>query len=143
MERLTNKIEFCSLIECHACKGVKACYQKEIYDKMQNKLKDYEDAEENGEILRLPIPLGKPCYVLEKCRCSVLHNCKALASTDPRRKAEIIEREETYRGAFYGKENNCIKIYKRTFQLAHINNYGKTVFKTREDAIAAAKKVEV
>ena len=86
------------------------------------RLAEYEDAEENGELLRLPIPLGNPCYVLEKCRCSVLHNCKAIASTDPRRKAEIIEREETYRGAFYGKENNCIKIYKRTFYLAHINH---------------------
>jgi hypothetical protein len=62
MERLTVEKDFCNFIECHICRGVKFCRQKAIYDNVFNKLKEYEDLEEQGLLLKLPCKVGDVVY---------------------------------------------------------------------------------
>ena len=65
MDRLTNGIEYCKLHcdfkklnECFFSNKDK-CYERNMY----NKLKDYEDAEEQRLLLRLPCKIGDTIYV--------------------------------------------------------------------------------
>ena len=67
MERLTNGIEYCKLHcdfgksnECFFSNKDK-CYERSIY----NRLKDYEELEEQGLLLRLPVPIGTTVYKFE------------------------------------------------------------------------------
>ena len=72
MERLTNGIEYCKLHcdfgksnECFFSNKDK-CYERNIY----NRLKDYEDADEQGLLLRLPCEVGSTVYAI--CTCEAV-----------------------------------------------------------------------
>lgn len=64
MERLTNSIDFCKMhcdlggINDCLFKDKSKCYENNIY----NRLREYEDAEEQGLILRLPCKFGDTVY---------------------------------------------------------------------------------
>lgn len=64
MERLTNSIDYCQL-HCDFGKSNECffqdkskCYEKNIYEK----LREYEDSEEQGLLLRLPCKVGDIVY---------------------------------------------------------------------------------
>lgn len=66
MERLTNNINYCQL-HCDFGKekdcffqDKSKCYENNMY----NKLREYEIAEEQGLLLRLPCPLGTKIYCI-------------------------------------------------------------------------------
>ena len=68
MERLTNSIDYCQL-HCDFGKSNECffqdkskCYEKNIYEK----LREYEDLEEQGLLLRLPCKVGSPLYRVYK-----------------------------------------------------------------------------
>lgn len=94
-----------------------------------NKLADYEDAEENGLLLRLPVALGKPCYVIEKCKCNYRYKCRAQNNATANLKAKIVKDWKQY-----GNMRYCLKIYERPFKVGYMQFYGKTVFATLEEA---------
>ena len=54
MERVTDIDSYCAFVECDLKGCKKDCYDKKIYDKLQA----YEDAEEQGFLLRLSCRLG-------------------------------------------------------------------------------------
>lgn len=61
MERLTGKDSYCSFTYCDnkgKCKIENVCYDKKLYDK----LKEYEDLEEQGLLLKLPCKLRSELY---------------------------------------------------------------------------------
>ena len=67
MERLTNSIDYCQL-HCDFGKSNEClfqdkskCYEKNIYEK----LREYEDLEEQGLMLRLPCKVGDTVYRIE------------------------------------------------------------------------------
>ena len=62
MERLTNIDSYCAIVECDI-KGCRPenCYEKNLYDK----LKTYEDAEEQSLLLRLPCKVGDTIYLVD------------------------------------------------------------------------------
>lgn len=93
------------------------------------RLKEYEDAEENGFLLRLPVALGKPCYVIEQCKCGFRYKCRAQNSTTARVKAKVVKDWKQY-----GNMRYCLKIYERPFKAEYLRVYGKTVFATLEEA---------
>ncbi len=105
-----------------------------IYGNAITKLADYEDAEEQGKIYMLPIGLGKPCYVIEQCKCGLHWNCRKSKRADARRKATIIERETKDR------MHHCYKIFERAFKVKYIDQVGKTVFATFEEAKQATER---
>lgn len=68
MERLTNSIDYCKLhcdfgeIECCLFTDKTRCYEKSIFDK----LRCYEELEEQGLLLRLPCKVGDTAYYLHR-----------------------------------------------------------------------------
>ena len=88
-----------------------------------DKLGAYEDAEEQGLILKLPCKVGTPVYYVQKCTCPYsCEECGASRWLD-----------------------NCYcdykaRIFEREFDYSHLNAFGKTVFLTKEEAEQALMK---
>lgn len=67
MNRLTRKdLNYCEVTGCKAeiCKIDDLCYEYKLYAK----LKEYEDLEEQGLLLRLPCKLGDTVYEVQEIR---------------------------------------------------------------------------
>lgn len=61
MERLTGIISYCSFTYCDnegKCKIENICYDKQLYEKLKN----FEDLEEQGLLLKLPCKIGDTVY---------------------------------------------------------------------------------
>lgn len=107
-------------------RGMSVLLTSEIY----NRLKEYEDAEEAGLLVRLPCRIGSTVYrVIEKCKPRFMecpfaggHGISRCHSTKDRYK---------FCGAY---------IEETRFELAIIDEIGKTVFLTRDEAEAALAK---
>lgn len=84
MERLTDNTDYCtSWSDCEMpdgkCEFLNNCYDRKIY----NKLREYEDAEEQGLLIRLPCKVGdefwelntetKIPYIYSRIACSLNH----------------------------------------------------------------------
>ena len=84
---------------------------------LRDSLKEYEDAEEQGLILKLPCKVGTPVFYVQKCICPYsCEKCGASRWLD-----------------------NCYcdykaRIFEKKFDYSHLNAFGKTVFLTKEEA---------
>ncbi|MDY5967883.1 MAG: hypothetical protein SPJ08_02610 [Sphaerochaetaceae bacterium] len=103
MERLTNSIDYCQLHcdfgkqnECFFQDKSK-CYEKNIYEK----LREYENLEEQGLLLRLPCKVGTKVYAINP----------------------IIDYGEVGDESIY-----YYSIIEREFQIYMMMDYGKLVF---------------
>ena len=129
MERLTNGIEYCKLHcdfgksnECFFSNKDK-CYERSIY----NRLKDYEDAEEQGLLLKLPCKVGSTLYHPISNR---INEYKAIGLC-----FDITRNEFMYEVAY----QIGLEWYKTTCDFDCIN---KTVFLTKEEAEKKLKEME-
>lgn len=126
MERLTDNTDYCtSWSDCEMPEGkcvfLKNCYDRKIY----NKLREYEDAEEQGLLIRLPCKVGDIVYQITRNFIS------------------------TYRIRNFIHYNNgniffdweCINGIYVNVQGFRIDDVGKTVFLTREEAEAALERM--
>jgi len=67
MERLTSNIDYCETYcenEKNRCHTYSSCINRRSYEKA----KDYEDAEEQGLLLRLPCPIRSEVWKIVKQR---------------------------------------------------------------------------
>ena len=103
MERLTNSIDYCKL-HCDFGKSNECffqdkskCYEKNIYEK----LREYENLEEQGLLLRLPCKVGTEVYAINP----------------------IIDYGEVGDESIY-----YYSIIEREFQIYMMMDYGKLVF---------------
>lgn len=66
MKRLTDSTEYCtSWSDCEMpeeCVFLQNCYDRKIY----NRLREYEDAEEKGLLIRLPCKVGDKAYYVHR-----------------------------------------------------------------------------
>ena len=88
------------------------------------KLADYEDAEEQGLLLRLPCKIGRKVFYVQKCLAPSCKECKGFLRVDNcycQYKARIFEQEFDYR---------------------HLKAFGKSVFLTKEEAEQALVEME-
>ena len=94
-----------------------------------NKLAEYEDAEEQGLLVRLPVAIGTKVYMIASMFDCIYDydNCKATQKW----KCEEDIQCEYERKSYYVKEIEFISIMK--------NSIGKSIFLTREEA---EKKLE-
>lgn len=99
-------------------------------------IEKYNDLEEKGLLLQLPIALGAPCYVIDTCTCYRDYKCKADKEELTNTKAKAIRDYKTY-----GFRHYCFKVYERPFNLRHLGYYGKRVFATFEEAEAAMQNM--
>ncbi|MBR5508988.1 MAG: hypothetical protein IKV59_02935 [Lachnospiraceae bacterium] len=88
------------------------------------KLKEYEDLEEQGLLLRLPCKIGRKVFYVQKCLAPSCKECKGFLRVD-----------------------NCYcqykaRIFEQKFDYRHLQAFGKSVFLTREEAEAALAKME-
>ena len=105
----TEKFSFCD-----------TCEVKMLF----NKLKEYEDAEEQGLLLRLPCKIGRKVFCVQKCLAPSCKECKGFLRVDNcycQYKARIFEQEFDYR---------------------HLKAFGKSVFLTKEEAEQALARME-
>lgn len=104
--------------DCHYIAG-------EFTQKVYDKLAAYEDAEEQGLLVRLPCKVGDTVYIpIEKCRAD-FHYC-------PFNGGYGTERCDGYK--------NCKAYVKEQgFSIRDYPDMGKTVFLTREEGEAALK----
>lgn len=122
MERLTNSEGKC--LECAFCIEITNCKPEcSAIDDCINKLKIYEDFEEQGLLLRLPCADGAKVFLARKCLAPGCEKCRGYLNVD-----------------------NCITKYKgRIFEQKfdfryHLVPFGKTVFFTYDAAYCALCK---
>lgn len=87
-----------------------------------NKLAEYEDLEEHGLLIRLPCKFGTPVYDIKWW-------------DDKQEKVKID-------GKYYYRTVRKHKVSNSKFGLFDIDDFGKTVFLTKEAAEAALKEME-
>ena len=130
MERLTEKIGNTNCVKgCGSnCKyGFQHCRTEDwenckTIDDVIDKLAKYEDLEEQGLLLRLPVPIGTTVY----------------NTTWWDDKYEIV----TVNGKKYSRSVRKHKVTKSTFGLLDIKEWGKTVFLTKSEAEQKLKEME-
>ena len=130
MERLTEKIGNTNCVKgCGSnCKyGFQHCRTEDwencnTIDDVIDKLAEYEDLEEQGLLLRLPVPIGTTVY----------------NTTWWDDKYEIV----TVNGKKYSRSVRKHKVTKSTFGLLDIKEWGKTVFLTKSEAKQKLKEME-
>lgn len=132
MERLTDSTEYCtSWSDCEMpeeCVFLQNCYDRKIY----NRLREYEDAEEQGVLIRLPFSAGTRVYeIVEDCTNDF--SCIHHEYEDERdcKKCQYLK-QRVYERHYMSKEVIVYNMYK----------FGKTVFLTREEAEAALAEME-
>lgn len=139
MERLTRRINNNKItaIKGHGCNYSAHsfdCQDNEGMDKLRaalEKLADYEDLEEQGLLLKLPIPLNTTVYTIyTKQWCYYDDNCM-----------EDIE-YKCMNGEFCENQKVRHYLHIEKFSVPMINFINKTVFLTREEAENRLKELE-
>ena len=144
MERLTNHFSYCEcaeckyydeeLAKCNKCKifitSTGHCHDKKVWEK----LRDYEDLEEQGLLLKLPCKVGTVAYLID-------HNFVRME----RKPIKCIIDEFTvdrYNDC-YAVLNGAEKFYMmRRFRAINIKQFGETIFLTKEEAEKALERLE-
>jgi len=122
----------CNLYECGEAFTQKHCSQYRIF----KKLAGFEDAEEQGLLIRTPCKVGDIVYANKKC----LLNWFMFMELKPYVKCEVINIKKTKTRT----ELNLRPLTERTYNSRYhkffgISAIGKTVFLTREEAEAKLK----
>lgn len=136
MERLVEKQEcgelFCKYdsYKCIDQEEDGGCQYCEHFSNILKKLHDYEDAEEQGLLLRLPCKLGDDVFVFrEYLECKYDYECND---------------KDAYKcecGDFCENEYKSVCIGKTQFQLQMFTELGKTVFRTKAEAEKALEEM--
>lgn len=132
MKRLTERREKASL-------NSQYCHKKGIYTAdCIEKLGAYEDAEEQGLLLRLPCKAGNMVYILEPCHCynNYKENQNCHHSRTRATKFIDIVRVPTER------HTRCVKLFEKPFKMDYFTRIGKTVFLTRAEAEQALERMK-
>lgn len=130
MKRLTFDGNFCDIAMCQETPGSSFCEdgyctQRKVWDR----LKQYEDMEEQGLLVWLPCKVGDWVYRVIRLKNGSGHVAPAIVGG--------LHLADTTRNRRYQKEYEYI-VLKGVFGgfIAHVNKkeFGKTVFLTREEA---------
>lgn len=130
MERLTVKlngtyeIKGIEDVPCgDVCERNHGCETCKIHEAVE-KLAEYENAEEQGLLLRLPCKIGRKVFYVQKCLAHSCKECKGFLRVD-----------------------NCYcqykaRIFEQKFDYRHLKAFGKSVFLTKEEAEQALVEME-
>lgn len=140
MERLTYRNELgISIDKNEDCPTCSICWNCDIPPRKCNylndaleKLADYEDAEEQGLLLRLPCKVGDKVWAIaSKCDADMINEeiCENISSCD------ICPYEKEY-VVFEDIITNIV-----LFDMLLNNKFGKTIFLTKEEAEQALKQM--
>lgn len=129
MERLTKKFTdgtfYCEDVEDVGIKGINS---PTYVGKAINKLAEYEELEEQGLLLRLPCKVGDTVYLINH---SICENRKIPL------KCVVDEFTFDHGNRCYAVLNGAMSFYAlRRFKAVNIDQFGLTVFLTKEEAEA-------
>ena len=126
MERLTNSIDYCQL-HCDFGKSIECsfsnqdnCYERSI----QCKLREYENLDEQGLLLRLPCKVGDKVFKLKQPNYCPAGICRKVISCSECR------------------ANTPFLVSEGKFMLKELKEIGKTVFLTQAEAEQKLKEME-
>ena len=146
MERLSNHFDYCKVNECKYCDeellkqnkcqffdvGISHCYEKRVHDK----LREYEDAEEQGLLVRLPLKIGDIVYH-ERPFATIHTGIQAFQVTN-------IMISQNKKCIWY-KKYRAMRLLNGKIIDSQINfsfdDIGKTVFLNQEEAEAALERM--
>ena len=129
MNRLTKRYASHIAVVCDNCKEKGShCNESACRDVMLNRLAEYEDAEEQGLLVRLPCKVGDTVYRVIRGKKGRGHIAPATVSG--------LHLGDTTRNRRYQKEYEYLVLRVDGGFCAHVNkkDIGKTVFLTREEA---------
>jgi hypothetical protein len=137
MDRFTTKESSRpELLGCICCQEHSNCYSNMSCDEIYNalsKLRYYEDLEEQGRLVVLPCKVGDTIYVIDwylDCDIDAFDVCD-----DYRKNDEI--------ACGYCRHNVVKKfVSERKYENQKIDDFGKTIFLTREEAEEALKRIK-
>lgn len=142
MDRLTtyktecNREMICRYEDCDICEEYCPHLQEDncsCLKEILEKLGQYEDAEEQGLLYRLPCKAKQIVYILDPNLCQRIHRPF---------KCEVDEFVIDGKSCF-AVLNGCEHYYAmRRFKAVNIDNFGKTVFLTREEAEQALEAMK-
>lgn len=138
MERLTKRNEYGVYYPyCDSAKGCGGhCASCEFERKITKKLADYEDAEEQGLLLRLPCKVGTELF-------AVLNKCRAMVVSEEDCDDELNCLECPYKKQFVVTPVSATKDVLTDEYFSKVPTYiwGKTLFATQEEAEQALKQM--
>ena len=135
MDRLTNSIDYCKL-HCDFGKSNECffqdkskCYEKNIYEK----LREYEDLEEQGLLLRLPCEVGDTLYYISD---GFIEPCtvETIFISDYTDK----DGNYSYMAEIHFDREDCPYVSTEIY----FTDIGKTVFLTKAEAEQKLKEME-
>ena len=135
MDRLTNSIDYCQL-HCDFGKSNECffqdkskCYEKNIYEK----LREYEDLEEQGLLLRLPCEVGDTLYYISD---GFIEPCtvETIFISDYTDK----DGNYSYMAEIHFDREDCPYVSTEIY----FTDIGKTVFLTKAEAEQKLKEME-
>ena len=129
MARLTKWRNFKKKLCIEVCEekcieGYSECHKCKPFRDVMKKLAEYEDAEEQGLLFRLPCKVGTHIYIINRWWIDEGHICG------------IAECDDT--------DCACFKVYEDpdTYTIVAFDEFGKTWFLTETEAKAALKKMQ-
>ena len=140
MERLTDKVRnydgtATSKQSLVVEEGLRAGSPSDYCSKIVTKLADYEDLEEQGLLLKLPCKVGTEVYEIEQQFWIDRKGCKDCVYFGNDGLGDYCDYCEDEPAA-------CTKIVPREFTMRMLEDFGKTVFLTREEAEQALEKMK-
>ena len=142
MSRLTETIHgkgFCRLAGACEMTCETSCKDCEILIEIFDKLAYYEDAEEQGLLQRLPCKVGTKVWKIDKLFYIDRKGCRECLYYGNDGLGEYCD----YYG--YNDEDlppSCTKPFETIFELGMLDEFGKTVFLTREEAEQALAEMK-
>lgn len=138
MERLTNSIDFCKMhcdlggVNDCLYRDKSKCYENNIY----NRLREYEIAEEQGLLLRLPCKVEETVYCIYEryTKCSEYGQVLEEYSCQGCECLECDSHKELY--------VQSQKAYSLDWIVSNLKRFGKTVFLTQSEAEQKLKEME-
>lgn len=141
MSRLTNHFDYCELFECkgydeefakeNMCKYLNTSRDKCLDRSIYNKLVEYEDLEEQGLLIKLPCKIGTIVYMIDTIyECKHDYNCPL----------DLLDKCKCECGRDCEYEYEEFIARPISFKLDMVDNFGKTVFLTKEEAEEELKR---
>ena len=141
MERLTEKDQYSYEYKVQAKNLDSHCVAKDkrgyvtYYGNHIDKLAEYEDAEEQGLLLRLPCKIRDKVYLI----CSRYSECSKYKERFDEYNCQWCEDECDSHKEYYIHINHSVSI---EWIVRNLNNFGKTVFLTQAEAEQKLKEME-
>ena len=123
------------IAECEGFEDFEEIFRKKMTDTALERLAEYEDLEEQGRLVKLPCKVGDMVYLV----CSRYSECSRYKERFEEYSCQGCEDECDSHKEYYIHINHSVSI---EWIVRNLNNFGKTVFLTKEEAEQKLKELK-